>query len=124
MLPKTTSGASRRRLPQTGGAVLAVIAGITVVAASTLAIRMARQVEDKTAQQQLTQHRMHRIAQALQAYWLVHNCALPDGAMGNSSLGDAVTGGTTVPWRTLGIAHQGKAARQHRGIGSTFQPRG
>lgn len=103
MPPQTSYAAVRRRTRQTGGAVLAVVAGLLVVAASTLAIRMARQVEDKTAQQQLTQHRMHRIAQALQAYWLVHNCALPDGAMGNSSLGDAVTGGTTVPWRTLGI---------------------
>ena len=49
------------RARQKGGAVLAVIAGLLVVAASTLAIRMARQVEDKTAQQQLTLQRMQRI---------------------------------------------------------------
>ena len=53
---------------QTGGAVLAVIAGLLVVAASTLAIRMARQVEAKTQLQQLTQARMLRIQAALHAF--------------------------------------------------------
>jgi type II secretory pathway pseudopilin PulG len=90
---------------QSGGAVLAVIAGLLVVAASTLAIRMARQVEEKTVQQQLTLQRMQRISQALQAYWLVHSCSLPGGAMGNAGTGDA-GGGTTVPWRTLGIPRE------------------
>lgn len=90
---------------QSGGAVLAVIAGLLVVAASTLAIRMARQVEEKAAQQQLTLQRMQRVAQALQAYWLVHSCSLPGGAMGNAGTGDA-GGGTTVPWRTLGIPRE------------------
>lgn len=109
MLPKAAAGASSHRSWQTGGAVLAVIAGLVVVAASTLAIRMARQVEDKTALQQLTQQRMQRVAQALQAYSLVHGCPLklPDGAIGDStSVGDAVAGGTTVPWRTLGIPRE------------------
>lgn len=57
MRPQTSSPAVRRRSWQRGGAVLAVMAGLVVVAASTLAIRMARQVQDKTAQQQLTQQR-------------------------------------------------------------------
>lgn len=104
MRPQTLSPAVRRSW-QTGGAVLAVMAGLLVVAASTMAIRMARQVEDKTAQQQLTLQRMQRIAQALQTYWLVHSCSLPGGAMGNASTGDA-GGGTTVPWRTLGIPRE------------------
>lgn len=86
--------------------MLAVIAGLLVVAASTLALRMARQVENKTAQQQLTQQRMARIGQALQAYWIVHSCVLPTGALGGMSTGDEAPGGTTVPWRTLGIPSQ------------------
>lgn len=87
---------------QTGGAVLAVIAGLLVVAASTLAIRMARQVEAKTQLQQLTQQRMERVAKSLEAYWVMHGCTLPNGAPGASKTGDG-TGGTTVPWLTLGI---------------------
>ncbi|MEZ5717358.1 MAG: hypothetical protein R3E55_02500 [Burkholderiaceae bacterium] len=51
-----------------GGAVLAVIAGLVVVAASTLAIRMARQVEARTELQQVTQARMQRIQAALHAF--------------------------------------------------------
>lgn len=105
MLPQASFPTVRRRSWQRGGAVLAVMAGLLVVAASTLAIRMARQVENKTAQQQLTSQRMQRIAQALQSYWLVHGCTLPGGAMGNADTGDAA-GGTTVPWRTLGIARE------------------
>ena len=93
----------RRRSWQRGGAVLAVMAGLLVVAASTLAIRMARQVQDKTAQQQLTQQRMARIAKSLEAYWIAHGCKLPSGALGSSKTGDEVANGTTVPWRTLGI---------------------
>lgn len=113
MHPQVSSSTVRRRSWQRGGAVLAVMAGLLVVAASTLAIRMARQVEDKTAQQQLTLQRMQRIGQALQAYALVHGCPLklPDGAMGNRNEGDLKEGvgeptGTTVPWRTLGIARE------------------
>lgn len=86
-----------------GGAVLAVVAGLLVMAASTLAIRMARQMQDKTAQQQLTQQRMERIAKSLEVYWVVHGCKLPNGALGSGKTGDEVGGGTTVPWRTLGI---------------------
>lgn len=100
MHTQVSSSTVRGRSWQRGGAVLAVMAGLLVVAASTLAIRMARQVEDKTAQQQLTSQRMQRIGQALQAYALVHSCALPDAARGDGSTGI----GTTVPWRTLGIA--------------------
>ena len=70
MRPQTSSPAVRRSW-QRGGAVLAVMAGLLVVAASTLAIRMARQVEVKTELQQLTQARMERVAQALQAYSLL-----------------------------------------------------
>lgn len=91
---------------QAGGAVLALVVSLLVMAAATLAIRLAGQVKEKTAQQQLTQQRMARIGQALQAYWLVHGCTLPGGAVGASSMGDAAAGGTTVPWRTLGIASQ------------------
>lgn len=99
---QTSSPAMRRRSWQRGGAVLAVMAGLLVVAASTLAIRMARQVQDKTGQQQLTQQRMERVAKSLEAYWVMHGCTLPNGAPGASKTGDG-TGGTTVPWRTLGI---------------------
>lgn len=91
---------------QAGGAVLALVVSLLVMAAATLAIRLAGQVKEKTSQQQLTQQRMARIGQALQAYWLVHGCTLPGGAVGASSTGDAVAGGTTVPWRTLGIPSQ------------------
>ena len=86
-----------------GGIALAMIATLLVVAATTLAIRMARQVQDKTAKQQLTQQRMERIAKSLEAYWVVHGCKPPDGALGSSKTGDEVAGGTTVPWRALGI---------------------
>lgn len=89
---------------QTGAAVLALVVGLLVMAAATLAIRLAGQVGEKKAQQQLTQQRMARIAQALQAYWLVHGCTLPGGALGASNTGDTAVGGTAVPWRTLGIA--------------------
>lgn len=82
---------------------LAMIATLLVVAATTLVMRVARQVEDKTAQLLGTQQRMARIARALEAYWIQHGCTLPDGALGSSPSGDAVGGGTTVPWRTLGI---------------------
>ena len=99
---QTSSPAMRRRSWQRGGAVLAVMAGLLVVAASTLAIRIARQVQDKTGQQQLTQQRMERVAKSLEAYWVMHGCTLPNGAPGASKTGDG-TGGTTVPWRTLGI---------------------
>ena len=93
----------RRRSWQRGGAVLAVIAGLLVVAASTLAIRMARQVEAKTQLQQLTQQRMERVAKSLEAYWVMHGCKLPNGAPGASKTGDESAGGTTVPWKTLAI---------------------
>ena len=92
---------TRRRIA--GGIALAMIAMLLVVAATTLAIRMARQVQDKTAQQQLTQQRMARIAKSLEAYWIAHGCKLPSGALGSSKTGDEVANGTTVPWRTLGI---------------------
>jgi len=84
--------------------VLALVVSLLVMAAATLAIRLAGQVSEKTAQQQLTQQRMARIGSALQAYWMVHGCTLPAGALGSASTGDAAPGGTTVPWRTLGLA--------------------
>ncbi len=92
------------RSRQVGGAVLALVVSLLVTAAATLAIRLAGQVSEKTAQQQLTQQRMARIGSALQAYWMVHGCTLPAGALGSASTGDAAPGGTTVPWRTLGLA--------------------
>lgn len=103
MRPQTSSPAVRRRSWQRGGAVLAVMAGLLVVAASTLAIRMARQVEAKTQLQQLTQQRMERVAKSLEAYWVMHGCKLPNGAPGASKTGDESAGGTTVPWKTLAI---------------------
>lgn len=45
---------------------------------------------------------MERVAKSLEAYWVMHGCTLPNGAPGASKTGDG-TGGTTVPWRTLGI---------------------
>lgn len=102
---------------QAGGIALAMIATLLVVAATTLAIRMAKQVEEKTAQQQFMLQRMERIAKSLHAYWLVHGCTLPAGALGSAVTGDAAPGGTTVPWRTLGLAYDDALDAWGRKIG-------
>jgi len=118
MLHQTFSPVARSRSWQRGGAALAVIAGLLVVAASTLAIRMARQVEVKTQLQQLTQTRMARIRTALHAFAATHGrlpCPVagatpddsPTGAGLASPPGPLVLTCTapngTVPWVSLGI---------------------
>ncbi len=99
------------RARQKGGAVLAVIAGLLVVAASILAIRMARQVEARTQQQQLTQTRMLRIQAALHAF-AASQGRLPCPANGAQDTGLAVPAvavvtctnrNGAVPWVSLGL---------------------
>ena len=96
---------------QSGGAVLAVIAGLLVVAASTLAIRMARQVEEKTKLQQVTQVHMQRIQAALHAF-AASQGRLPCPANGAQDTGLAVPAAAVVtctnrdgavPWVSLGL---------------------
>lgn len=96
---------------QSGGAVLAVIAGLLVVAASTLAIRMARQVEEKTQLQQVTQVHMQRIQAALHAF-AASQGRLPCPANGAQDTGLAVPAAAVVtctnrdgavPWVSLGL---------------------
>ncbi len=108
---QTSSPAMRRRSWQRGGAVLAVMAGLLVVAASTLAIRMARQVEVKTELQQLTQARMERIRAALHAFAATQG-RLPcpsDGALDEglavppTAVDDCTNRDGTVPWVSLGL---------------------
>ena len=99
------------RARQRGGAALAVIAGLLVVAASTMAIRMARQVEGRTEQQTLTQARMQRIQAALHAF-AASQGRLPCPASGVLDTGLAVPVAAavmctnrdgTVPWVSLGL---------------------
>lgn len=96
--------------------MLAVIAGLLVVAASTMAIRMARQVEDRTALQQLTQARIQRIQAALHAFAATQG-RLPCPAIGAQDTGLAVpdtpvlncpptSSNGTVPWVSLGLQSQ------------------
>lgn len=93
--------------------MLAAMAGLLVVAASALAIRMARQVEDRTAQQQQTQVRMHRIQAALHAFAASHG-RLPCPADGmdvndrgyaapNAASDTCASPDGTVPWGSLGL---------------------
>ncbi len=91
--------------------MLAVIAGLLVVAASTLAIRMARQVEEKTQLQQLTQARMQRVQAALHAF-AASQGRLPCPANGAQDTGLAVPAVAVVtctnrdgavPWVSLGL---------------------
>lgn len=105
------SGSLNIKNRQKGGAMLAVIAGLLVVAASTLAIRMARQVEVKTELQQLTQTRIERIRAALHAFAATHG-RLPCPAAGALDEGLAVPPNAvdvctnrngTVPWISLGL---------------------
>ncbi len=99
------------RATQRGGAALTVIAGLLVVAASTVAIRMARQVEGRTEQQALTQARMLRIQAALHAF-AASQGRLPCPASGVLDTGLAVPVAAavmctnrdgTVPWVSLGL---------------------
>lgn len=101
------------RVRQRGGAALAVIVGLLVVAASTMAIRMARQVEARTDLVQLTQQRMQRIQAALHAF-AASQGRLPCPANGAQDTGLAVpdtavlncpptSSDGTVPWVSLGL---------------------
>jgi len=93
--------------------VLAVMAGLLVVAASTLAIRMARQVEARTDLVQLTQQRMQRIQAALHAH-VASQGRLPCPADGadvqdrglaapNAASPICTNPDGTVPWVSLGL---------------------
>lgn len=102
----------RHRSRQTGGAVLAVVVSLLVVAAATLAIRMASQIADKTEQHQLTQERLQRIQVALHAHVASHG-RLPCPANGSVDTGQADPVGAapvctspdgTVPWMSLGLS--------------------
>ena len=101
------------RVRQRGGAALAVIVGLLVVAASTMAIRMARQVEARTDLVQLSQQRMQRIQAALHAF-AASQGRLPCPANGAQDTGLAVpdtvvlncpptSSDGTVPWVSLGL---------------------
>ena len=101
-----------------GGAALAMIATLLVVAATTLAIRMTRQVEDRTERVSKTQARMERIRAALHAYAVVQG-RLPCPVAGATSDESATGAGLaappgpsvttcaardgTVPWVSLGL---------------------
>lgn len=101
-----------------GGAALAMIATLLVVAATTLAIRMTRQVEDRTERVSKTQARMERIRAALHAYAVVQGrlpCPVAGTTPDDSPTGAGLaappkpSGPTctapngTVPWVSLGI---------------------
>ena len=94
-----------------GGAALAMIATLLVVAATTLAIRMTRQVEDRTERVSKTQARMERIRAALHAH-AASQGRLPCPANGAQDTGLAVPVAAavmcthrdgTVPWVSLGL---------------------
>ena len=106
------------RSRQVGGIALAMIATLLVVAATTLAIRMARQVEDRRERVTQTQARMERIRAALHAFAATQG-RLPCPVAGATS-DDSPTGAGlaappkplvptctapngTVPWVSLGI---------------------
>lgn len=105
--PRTLS----RRPRQAGGIVLAMIATLLVVAATTLAIRMARQVEDRKERVTQTQVRLERIRAALHAF-AASQGRLPCPAAGALDAGLAVPPNAvdlctnrdgTVPWVSLGL---------------------
>jgi type II secretory pathway pseudopilin PulG len=100
---------TRRRIA--GGIALAMIATLLVVAATTLAIRMTRQVEDRTERVSKTQARMERIRAALHAH-AASQGRLPCPANGAQDTGLAVPVAAavmcthrdgTVPWVSLGL---------------------
>lgn len=125
-MPRFTHPAMRAHLPctmfrrprQAGGIALAMIATLLVVAATTLAIRMARQVEDRRERVTQTQARMERIRAALLAYAVVQGrlpCPVAGTTPDDSPTGAGLaappkpSGPTctapngTVPWVSLGI---------------------
>ena len=125
-MPRFTHPAMRAHLPctmfrrprQAGGIALAMIATLLVVAATTLAIRMARQVEDRRERVTQTQARMERIRAALHAYAATQG-RLPCPVAGATSDESATGAGLadppgpsvttcrasdgTVPWVSLGL---------------------
>lgn len=103
-------GAPRRG--QVGGALLVLIAGLLVTAAATMAIRLARQVEERTDRFVQTQAHLQRIRVALHAFAASHG-HLPCPANGALDTGVAapVVPATlctsregTVPWVALGLS--------------------
>ena len=118
-MPRFTHPAMRAHLPctmfrrprQAGGIALAMIATLLVVAATTLAIRMARQVEDRRERVTQTQARMERIRAALLAFAATQG-RLPcpsDGALDEglavppTAVDDCTNRDGTVPWVSLGL---------------------
>ena len=100
-----------RRRKHVGGIALAMMATLLVVAATTLAIRMARQVEDRTDRHLETQARMERVRTALHAFAATQG-RLPCPAAGALDEGQAVPLNAvdvctnrdgTVPWVSLGL---------------------
>ncbi len=101
-----------RRRRQVGGALLALVAALLVTAAATLAIRMARQIDDRTDRFVQTQDHLKRIRTALHAF-AAANGHLPCPANGalDTGLAAPTTPTTlctfrngTVPWVTLGLS--------------------
>lgn len=99
------------RSRQLGGIALAMIVTLLVVAATTLAIRMARQVEDRKERVTQTQVRMERVRAALHAFVATQG-RLPCPAAGALDAGLAVPPTAvdlctnrdgTVPWVSLGL---------------------
>lgn len=96
---------------QQGGIALAMIATLLVVAATTLAIRMTQQVEDRRERVTQTQARMERIRAALHAF-AATQARLPCPAAGVVDAGLAVPPTVVdlctnrdgvVPWVSLGL---------------------
>ena len=99
------------RSRQLGGIALAMIVTLLVVAATTLAIRMARQVQDRRERVTQTQARMERVRAALHAFVATQG-RLPCPAAGALDAGLAVPPTAvdlctnrdgTVPWVSLGL---------------------
>ena len=92
--------------------MLVLIAGLLVTAAATLAIRMARQVEDRVDRFVQTQAHLQRIRAALHAFAASHG-HLPCPASGALDTGQAAPATATtlctfrdgtVPWVALGLS--------------------
>ena len=107
-----------RRIKCAGGIALAMIATLLVVAATTLAIRMARQVEDHKERVTQTQARMERIRAALHAFAATQGrlpCPVAGATADDSPTGAGLAAppkplvpictapNGTVPWVSLGI---------------------
>ena len=104
-----------RRRRQVGGTLLALVAALLVTAAATLAIRMARQIDDRTDRFVQTQDHLKRIRTALHAFAAANghlpcpaNGALDTGVAAPTTATPPATLCTfrngTVPWVTLGLS--------------------